>query len=305
MSELPAGQLVAGFIAAAFVGLGVLGIVRLTRVMTVVLVVSLLGIPTAGFVAYALDPRPLSTNLDLILLAYPFVGVGLVAAIVGLAERFPRRPTQSFRSVQRSAVATVLLWGCLVAAISDLLFVFEPEFAEFNLYVNGLWLIGWLPRSTRHGISKSSFEIAATPEKVFDFIADPANWPLYAPDIELASPSGPLVTGARLTVRRRVDLRGLRGPRLTVPDSVERTAEVVSVEANRRIVSRSVDIEATVTTELEPVPSGTRVTTTNEVVVPYRLALLGARIEAWVTEGRRTAEALRSQERLKQLLEQA
>jgi len=304
LTELPFGQLAAGFMAAVFVVIGALGIMRLTRVMTAVLVVSLLAIPTAGFVVYAIDPKPLGTDLNLILLAFPFLGVGFAAAIVSLAERLPRRPTQSFRSVQRSAVATVVVWGCLVAAISDLLLVFEPEFAAFNLYANGLWLIGWLPTSSRHRRSEAAFEIAAPPERVFSIIANPTNWPLYVPEIEQALLAGPLAAGSRVTVRRRVDLRGLRGPRLTVPDAVETSAEIVSVEPSRRIVSRSLDIQATTTTELDSVPGGTRLTTMYDGVVPYRLALLGAVVEVWVTAGRRNVETLRSQQRLKELLEQ-
>ena len=304
MSELPAGQLIAGFIAAVFVLIGAAGILRLTRVMTVVLVASLLLIPTIGFVAYVIDPQPMSTDVNVILLAFPFVGVGFAAAIIGIAERLPRRPAQSFRSVQRSAVATVVVWGCLVTAISDLLYLFQPQFALFNLYANGLWLVGWMPRSWRHGQSKFSFEIAAPPEKVFSFIADPANWPRYVPDVELASAAGPLALGMPVTVRRRISLRGLRGPRLTVPDWVETTSEVVALEPNRRIVSRSVEMDATVTTELDSVPAGTRLTTTDDRVIPYRLALLGAIVELWWNARRRDEEALRSRQRLRELLEQ-
>ena len=304
MSELPAGQLVAGFIAAVFVVLGVLGVVRLTRVMTVVLVVSLLAIPTAGFVAYAIDPQPLSTDMNVILLAFPFVGVGIAAAIIGIAERLPRRPAQSFRSVQRSAVATVVLWGCLVAAISDFLFLFEPQLALFNLFANGVWLAGWMPRSWRHLHSRKSIDIAVPPERVFSFIAEPANWPQYVAGVEFASMSGPLAAGSRVTVRRRVDARGLHGPRFTLPDSVETTAELVSVEPNRRIVSRSVEIEATVTSEVDAVPGGTRLTMSDDRVIPYRLAILGVMLELWASAGRRSSEANRSWQRLKEILEQ-
>jgi len=166
------------------------------------------------------------------------------------------------------------------------------------------FVIGWLPTSSRHRRSEAAFEIAAPPERVFSIIANPTNWPLYVPEIEQALLAGPLAAGSRVTVRRRVDLRGLRGPRLTVPDTVETGAEIVSVEPSRRIVSRSLDIQATTTTELDSVPGGTRLTTMYDGVVPYRLALLGAVVEVWVTAGRRNVETLRSQQRLKELLEQ-
>src|SRR5712691_6502491 len=101
--------------AALFVLVAAVALFRLSRLTTVVLVVSLLGVPTAGLVSFALDPGP--THLHMIWLAFPFLSIGLAAAILRLVDVLPRRAMHTFRSLQRGAVFTLVVWAGLVLAI--------------------------------------------------------------------------------------------------------------------------------------------------------------------------------------------
>ena len=62
MDGLPFWQLAAGTVAIVFVVIAVGAVIRLTRLATLILVMSLLGIPTAALATYAVNPQPFRSS---------------------------------------------------------------------------------------------------------------------------------------------------------------------------------------------------------------------------------------------------
>ena len=306
MSELPAGQLVAAFLALVFFGLFVLGLVRFSRVPMLVMLLSLLGIPTVGFAVYAVTGGAISSpNVITFALAFAFFGLAVVVVSVILSAT--AGPARTFGSMHRALPLTLLFWPCAVAAITGLVFFLEPWFAVVNLAANAVWFTIWVPRPFRTVGSHAVYTIAAPREKVFAFITDPANWPLYNPDVVSATvrPAAPLATGSEILMRQRVQYAGLRGPRLLLPETVDVTALVTELVPGEVFSNRRTDgPDASDCIRLASEDGKTVVTTTAHALLPYRYAILGARLEMALNRERAAAVRRRRQARLRELLEQ-
>ena len=306
MPELPAGQLFSGFLAVLLLGVGAIGVVRMSRIPMLVLLLSLLAIPIVGFATYAVLGGRLHSP-DVVYLALPFALAGLVVLAGGLLVRLMRGPRTSFRSMHRAVPVTMIFWPCAVIGMSGVLYVFEPWFAVANLAATTLWLILWIPRPLREVNATSTYTVAAPREKVFAFITDPANWPLY--NLELVSatvrPAGPLAAGSEIVMRQRLRYEGVRGPRLLFPQTVDVATQVTELVPGEVFSSRRSDgPDASDSIRLASQDGKTVVTTSAHAVLAYRYAVLGARLEM-ALNGEKTAAARRArQARLRELLEQ-
>jgi Polyketide cyclase / dehydrase and lipid transport len=306
VGELPVGQLVAGWLAILMLALGTIGLVRLSRTTTLVVVLAFLGIPLVGLVKYAFIPRPLG-SFDLMYGALPFIGVAVSLIVASVLLRIGRSPSGSFASIIRGVPLFYVAWVCVVVAMSFVVLPFEPGFAVANVVATAIWFVLWIPRPLRLVASETSYELAAPPERVFTFISNPANWPLYLSDVELADvrPAGPLAVGSEIVTRRRLEIRGLRGPRLLIPQTIEAVEVVTRLVPGKVIASRRSDgVDAEATVELHAIDAGTAVSRVSTIAVPYRLALVGGVIEARLGMPKFRAQAAKAQERLRKLLEE-
>ena len=306
MPELPAGQLVAAFIALVFFGLFVLGLVRFSRLSMLVILLSLLGIPTVAFAVYAVAGGAISSP-NVINFALPFAFFSLAVLVVSVILRATAGPARTFGSMHRALPLTLLFWPCAVAAITGLVFFFEPWFAVANLAANAVWFFIWIPRPFRSVGSHAVYTIAAPRDKVFAFVTDPANWPLYNPDVVSATarPAAPLATGSEIVMRQRLRYTGLRGPRLLLPEMVDVSALVTELVPGEVFSNRRTDgPEASDSIRLASHDGKTVVTTSAHAVFAYRYAVLGARLEMALNRETTAAARRERQARLRELLEQ-
>jgi len=179
------------------------------RLAVAVLLLQLLLVPEIALLAFAAGagewPRsrswiPIAVFVavcELVFFAVAFMNLrlrsNLTTATLTLVDRFDHR----------ALLATTLM----VLALSGILLVFDPWFAVLNLVANAAWVGVWIPRRWRTiEYEQSVVEINAPPHRVFAFATDPANWPQCRSDVEVVSvvPPGPLATGTRYTLRRRL-----------------------------------------------------------------------------------------------------
>lgn len=166
------------------------------------------------------------------------------------------------------------------------------------------WAAAWIPRRFRESSVDSAVDIAAPRSRVYDFIANPLNWPRYQEAVVSVSlqPPGLLAVGSEVKVKSRYESH-VRGPRM-LPDIIETTSIVTGLEPGRSIGMQIANRpSSTATTEFEDAGSGTRMKTRAYSLAPYRLGVFGALIELRSQRGERLARAQRSLARLKELLE--
>ena len=308
MAELPTGQLIAAIFAALLILVGVIGIVRLTNVTMVILLFSFLAIPTLGLIAYVIAPRP-PMPVDFVYLSLPFALAALIAFSAGMLLALIGRKTPRFSSMHRRVPLVLIAWPCVVMAISGMVAIFEPGFAAANLAANGVWFLLWLPRPMRRVNTTNSYELAASPARVFDLVSQPTNWPLYNKSLEAATvtPPGQLAVGSLITLRHHVEYPGLRGPRMLVPKSIDLTSVVTRLVPNQVLATRRTDLpDSSDETVLTPTADGgTRITGRAMNVLAYRYAVLGTRVGVWRDRAKVQAAVKERQERVRALLEGA
>ena len=297
-------QLVAGFTAVLLVLSAAIGLARYPRPIMGIVLGLLLAIPTAGLVAYAAIPGP-SPELDSRSeLAFIPVLAGLGAGVWMLVWMRRRRAALTLSSVERLSNGAVVMWAGVVVGVSDLLSLFEPGFAIANLVLNAAWVLLWVPRPLRRLTSERSVEIKAPRTKVFAFVAEPSNWPLYVEDLVSVTvrPQRPLATGSVISQVQRYQ-SGIRGPRL-LPEMIETTLVVSLVIPGELIRQQVADRPSNETAfEFADSDGGTRITTRASAVVPFRLAVFGAILATRSQRSARRAKAERTLARLKALLE--
>lgn len=251
-------QLFAGGFSAVLVVVVVAASIR-WRLPSVSAVYALMfAVPALGFAEYAVVGGP-GPDLDL---AYNLAGIlyGLVlilgtsAVVLRIRRRGKPAVWNMATDSRRYAIALAFRW-MMVLAISAAVYVFEPAFGIVNVCLNLVWMIAWLPRRFRTRTQRTETEIAAPPKRVFEFVRDVRNWPLYRDDVELirVSPDGPLAAGSEYVAR------------VVIPESIRR-ASYRHVESRYRVTSmlpdrayevRLLDLSGSVRTELEQTPSGT------------------------------------------------
>ena len=182
MNELPVWQLAAGGIAVILALLSVFALVRSRGPLLGVMLGLLVAVPLAGFAAYAVVPGR-TPDLDSILLAWIPALIALGGAAAVLAVALTRRGPLSRSTLAVLTAGTIVLWEGLVLALSVVLAQWQPAFALANVALNVLWLVVWIPAGMRRLDSQTSVEIAAPRSRVFDFLAQPSNWPLFDEDL--------------------------------------------------------------------------------------------------------------------------
>jgi uncharacterized protein YndB with AHSA1/START domain len=198
----------------------------------------------------------------------------------------------------------LVAFGGLVLALSDVVALWRPWFAVANLLLNMGWAAFWIPRRPRESKIESSVDIKAPRSRVYEFIADPLNWPRYQEGLVsvVVQPPGALAVGSEMKVKSRYESH-VRGPRM-LPDIIETASITMAVEPGRSISMQIANRpSSTVTTSFEDAGAGTRITTRAYSLAPYRLAVFGALIELRSQRGERLARAQRSLARLKAILE--
>ena len=304
MAELPLGQLAAGFLAATFALLALIGFLRYPRPLMVVVVALLLGIPIAGLAAYAVTPGPAPHPGPLLWLAFIPAVAGVAAGVWMLAWMSRRRSSLTFANLELLSNGTLISYGGLILGISDVLALWQPVWAIANLCVNAAWILLWVPRRLRLSIIESSVEIGAPLARVYSYIADPSNWPSYQEDVVsvVIEPAGALEVGSQVTVTQRYQ-SGVRRPRM-LPDTIT-TLSMVDEVVGDRVLSMHLAGRAAARSRMEfaETPAGTRITTSARALAPFQMAVFGALVELRTQRGARLARARRNLERLKQLLE--
>jgi hypothetical protein len=295
-------------VAALFLTVVWVVIVARQRLWSVVVVGALsLLLPAFGFAVYARQPGQ-SPPGDAV---WFLVGLLYLAMFLMLAWRFTvgrsRRPSSvifpAAIETQRYARAVVGR-SLLVVWVSVLLFLFEPAFALANLALNAAWMAIWIPRRSRMRELQSSVQVAVPPERAFEFVTDLRNWPFYRDDVEVVevTPDGPLAAGSEYVVRT------------LIPPSLRRTSHR-QIESRHRVSAMVPGSSYTVAfpdqpgnvsrTDFAPIDSGTLITNTRSLRVPFPQASVGTLLNFHHTvEAIRAGEA-RKNTRLKEILEQA
>ena len=297
------GRLLAAAIASVLLLLIAAGSIRWRMRSTTVIFVLLFGLPAAGFATYAVRPGAepdLSAAVDLAIVLYAAGAVGVIYAIVRRIRR--GRPTVwEMSSDSRRFMTGLIVRWLLVLWMSSLLYLFEPGFAVANVAVNLLWMLVWVPRRFRTWTRRVEADIAAPPQRVFEFVSDVRNWKLYRDDVQLVSvtPEGPLTAGSEYVAR------------VPIPPSLRRTSyryfesrfRVTAMLPGESFDTRLLGQESTARTTLEPTPTGTRLSRATETTMGL--------LRAWsadMLDNARAYAALgpreqRNNERLKEILE--
>ena len=262
----------------------------------------LVAVPLAGFAAYVIVPGR-EPDFDAMLLAGIPALIGLGAAVVLYSVIGVRRGPLTRATVTILTAATIVLWEGIVVALSIVLAQWQPAFAVANGAVNVLWLLVWIPNLMRRFKVETSVEIAVPRGRVFDFLARPANWPLFDEDLVsvAALPPGAVARGSEIVQVSRYEAQ-VRGPRL-LPDTVETTAVVTAVVPDQLISTRAAASASTSELELRDIATGSVLVARGSIEIPFRAAILGAVVVLLSQQSRRASKARRNLERLKALLE--
>jgi polyketide cyclase/dehydrase/lipid transport protein len=238
-----AALILAVFLTTAWLVTGLRG----QRPASLVLSTLMFLVPAAGFAFYAIagGPQPaLSVLLPLVALLYAVGVIGMLIAII----RRRRSDTIALGSLDRRVARGFAFRLLLTLWLTALLFVFEPLFAIVNVVVNVLWEAIWISRRTRTTTYSHVAPIAAPPQEVFDFIANPGNWPRYRDDVVVVDlePPGPLRTGSRYTARGPMPatIRGIKERQLEMHIAVLEVVPGRSISSAN--VARPADVSVTV-----------------------------------------------------------
>ncbi len=301
---MPFWQLTAAFLAVIFVLIGTVALVRFPRPLMLVTLGLILVIPTLAVGTYAIAPGPVPQPGTLLWLAFIPALAGLAAGAWMLAWMAQRRDSLNVSQIELMSNGMLVAFGGLVLALSDVVALWQPWFAVANLVLNMGWAAVWVPRRLRESKTESSVDIKAPRSHVYDFIADPLNWPRYQEGLVsvVVQPPGALAVGSTVKVKSRYESH-VRGPRM-LPDVIETTSTFTAVEADRSISMQVANRpSSTATTSFVDAGAGTRITTRAYSLAPYRLAVFGALIELRSQRAERLARAQRSLARLKAILE--
>jgi len=289
---------------AGWVGIAIRYRLRSTLVMGALI----LGPPGFGFALYALFPGPLPVD-DAVVFLFALLYLTSVLAVIFQLLR-PRRskskPTvHSVKSLSRAQVRGFIIRSVVVLWLSALVYLFEPSVAAVNIAINGAWMLIWIPRKLRTARYETSAEISASPERVFTFVTDPGNWPLYREDTELISlaPEGPLRLGTEYVSRNKVPARLQRGA-VRQFDSRNR---VTAFEPPKSYTWSVVDLASNDSRlEFEPMASGgTCLNLRSELEMTYLEACSGSMLNIPAVLAIRRASDAGRFARLKSILEAA
>jgi Zn-dependent protease with chaperone function len=159
--DLSVWQLTAGFLAAVLLIIGVVAFIRYSRPTMLVILGLLIAIPAIGFAAYAIVPGPEPHTTTLLWLAFVPAVTGLGAGVWMLAWMSARREALTFQNIELLSNGTLIAYGGLVLALSDVLGLWQPLYAIANVAVNAAWALAWAPRRWRRSSLITAIEIRA------------------------------------------------------------------------------------------------------------------------------------------------
>ncbi len=265
------------------------------------------GLPAIGFAVYVIAPGPSPATGAVVFL----VALLYLVMLVALVRRFtigrkgrpspliyaPANETQRYmRGVVGRSLAVVWL--------SSLLFLVEPAFAIANLALNAAWMALWIPRRWRTSQVQNSVLVSVAPQRAFEFVTNLNNWPLYRDDLELVevTPDGPLASGSEYVARA------------PIPQSLQTTSHR-RIESRLRVSAMVPGSSYTITrpdepgyvsrTDFVPIDTGTRITNTRTMTIPFTQASLGVTLNLPRALSVARAVDARRNARLKEALEQA
>jgi hypothetical protein len=295
-----ASLLIAGLLTIVWLAIGIRG----DRPASLVVSTLMFFVPAAGFAYYGAEggPEPSFEFVTaMVLFLYVVAAAGLLLMII---RRRRSDIVLTLAALDRRVARGFAIRLLLTLWFTVLLFAFEPLLAIANVVLNALWEVLWIPKRGRTFSYEHVADIAAPRQEVFDFIADPANWPRYRDGVAVfdVQPPGPLRTGTRYTARvpLAATIRGLKARELE--------SHIVVLEAvpGRSIASMDPARPGLVTvTEVGDAPGGSRLiyrtTSVTSFIQASQGVMLGIRRESSSLKdqhGKRTA-------RLKQILETA
>jgi len=282
-------QTFAGGLALLMVAGIVVMVWRARLVSMLVIAVLTVGVPAAGFAMYAVAPGPPPDERFVGALALVLYG-GMGLMLIAIRRRPQARTAYELSRENRLAPQVFLGRLAFVLWLTAMLLVLHmAAWAVANLVVNIVWMAVWIPRRMRMKASTSSVDVAAPPDKVFEFLTDLSRWPLYR-DTQLVSvtPPGRLANGTEYVVRVPVPEALKRAVR---PRQMESRYKVSDVVAGRSYSATLEDGRVRTTTNIEPIAAGSRVTRRTEMRFPFVQAAQGALVTAWTTmSSRRDAE---------------
>lgn len=305
MADLPVWQLTAGFLAAVLLFIGAVGFIRYSRPSMLVILGLLIVIPAIGFAAYAIVPGPQPHPTTLLWLAFVPAVAGLAAGVWMMAWMSARRDALTFQNIELLSNGTLIAYGGLVIALSDVLALWQPAYAVANVVANAVWAVAWGPRRWRRSSLVTVIEIKAPVSRVFGFLAEPSNWSAYQEGIESVTvqPPGPLAAGSEVTVRQRYESH-IRGPQM-LPTVIETVSVITALDSDRELSMHLANRPASSTSlRFSPSADGTVVSSWAETVAPYRMAVFGGLVELHLLRRERLLRSRWSLGRLKQLMEE-
>lgn len=297
-------QVYAAVLAVMAPVVAVARLARSRRWSTVVWLMQLLAFPEAAFASYALAPGDEPSFIVLAPLVIAFFGAAIGSVIWTIFERGRlTRATVGLDAIQRQHVVVVVVRAGFVFFLSAFAFLFVPWLAILNLAANAAWTVAWIPKRRRRVEFRVTYEVAADPCRVFDFVSNTDNWPRFRDDFVRASPPGPVRIGTEIVTKLPIDwLSEDPSPRLA--KSAEVRSTVTSLTPDREfslaVVGRP---DQTSTSELTAKVGGTVVTSVARGALTFPEAVMGFRFELPNVIATRRAMAERDAARLKEVLE--
>ncbi len=293
-------------VLAVVVALAVLARLRRDRRgTTVVLVLQLALIPEVAFVWYAVYPSASPAIEGLAPIAVGFYAIGIASIVLSLVQRrLLMRPSVSLGLIDAQHMVALVARIGLVIFLAGIAFVFVPSLGLLDLVANALWIALWIPRRLRRTEVRLTYDLAANPTAVFDFVSNTDNWPAYRDDFVSANPPGRLRVGTEIATRLPLNRPTRRGERL--PRFVDVRSTVTTIGPGRAyslaVIGRRYDASRS---QVEDGPEGSRVTASASGLLSFAQGALGFTLEmpGQLAARRRTMENTAA--RLRQSLEQA
>ena len=265
-----------------------------------VVLLLILAIPVVSIaIALAIDLRPpaLSSWYLLWAIACGLVGIVLIPVARSRAPK-PDQPIDERRIEDYMRLIVV----AFAVAIDAFALVFATGSLTVPLAmvaVAAIWVVLWVPHSTRALTTRSSVVIRRDPAVVFAFVADSLNAPKYLANIESVEKitSGPIGPGTQFRTRVHI-----------LKTSWDGLEEIVDYEPHARLTSRVVSGQRPNLEVLTFEPAqggGTLLIHRFESEITYNEMVCGAGLLRWSAKPQMVAERQAGWAKLKQILESA
>ena len=295
-------QLYANVLAVAFPIVAVFGYLRSRRVSYLILLAQIGLFPTLAAIVFAINPGPQPQVTPLLALGFGVIVVDLIVIAWSLLRRRQLLANPiSIAELDRFNDRAKLSRALTFLAVTMLVWNFEPWLGVASLVFFIASTTVWVPARWRRYSLEFATELAARPQVIFPFLVDPAKWSLYRSGeakIVKVTPPGPLAAGSRIVTRIPVS----PGKHIR-PFTLETTSAVTELVEDSHFSTVWVDRPYERSrTQLEALPSGTRLVFRLDAVMPFWLAAMGVMPDIPGTIARRRDEMARNYARLNEIL---